>query len=275
MEKKINKFLVISLILGLLFGGVAYLVKDSPHASEAGGEYTFPKLEYIDIDLQRLGVELIPCDGEEIVVEYKNDRPLLMEVGDNTLTITESSDFVVSLFAGKRSEFGVKIYLPDKVYRDITVYTSTGAIDVHNGVECQKLSAVTESGDINVEKMDFLASLVSTSGNIRADITSVIKDTDILNRSGDIEITIPPDSSFAIDFRTKDGECITDMISGQIYGDFLYAFNGGKRQISVTAEHGTFVFRKGEHGEYSEEQEEQPEENEKEESVEQDKPMVW
>ena len=245
MEKKINKFLVISLVLGVLFGGVAFLFRNSPHASEAGGEFTFPLLEYLDIDLQRLGVELILYDEEEITVEYKNDRPLDMEIGDNTLSITESSDFIVSLFAGKRSEFGVKLYLPRTRYREITLYTATGEINVY-GIECQKLSAVTESGDINVEGMGYLASLVTTSGNIRADITDVVKDTDILNRSGDIELTLPPESSVAIDFMTKDGECKTDMISGQIYGDYLYAFNGGRRQISVTAEHGTLIFNERE-----------------------------
>ena len=247
MEKKINKFLVVCLILGVLFGGVAFLFRDSPHASEAGGEFTFDSLEYLDIDLQRLDVELIPYDGEEITVDYKNDRPLDMEIGDNTLMITESPDFIVSLFAGKRSEFGVKIYLPRKKYREITIYTATGNVDIR-GLECQKLSAVTESGDINVEDMSYLASLVSTSGNIRADITYIVKDTDILDRSGDIELTIPPDSSIAIDFMTKDGECRTDMISGQIHGNYLYAFNGGRKQISVTAEHGTFVFGESEWG---------------------------
>lgn len=245
MEKKINKFLIISLILGSLFGGAAYFFRNSPHASEAGGEFTFPPLEYLDIDLQRLDVELIPYDGEEIIVDYKNDRPLDMEVGDNTLTITESDDFIVSLFAGKRSEFGVKIYLPSKKYREITIYTATGAVDV-SGIECQKLSAVTESGDITVSDMSYLASLVTTDGKISADMTDVVNNTDILNRSGDIELALPPESSVAIDFRTKDGECVTDMISGQIYGNYLYAFNGGRRQISVTAEHGTFVFKEKE-----------------------------
>ena len=245
MEKKINRFLVISLIFGVLFGGAAYFFRNAPHASEAGGEFTFPPLEYLDIDLQRLGVELIPYEGDEIIVDYKNDRLLDMEIGDNTLMITESDNFIVSLFAGKRSEFGVKIYLPSKKYREITIYTATGAIDV-NGIECQKLSAVTESGDITVSDMNYPASIVTTSGNVRADISDVAKDTDILNRRGDIELTLPPESSVAIDFRTKDGECVTDMISGQIYGDFLYAFNGGRRQISVTAEHGTFVFKERE-----------------------------
>lgn len=240
MEKIINRCLVVSLILGVLFGVLAYLTRNEPHASEAGGEFTFPLQEYLDIDLQLLDVELIPYDGEEITVEYKNDRPLDMEIGDNTLTITESDTFIVSLFAGKRSEFGLKLYLPRTKYRDIAIYTGTGSVSVR-GVECKKLSAVTDSGDIEIDDMCYLASLVTTDGSVRADITTLVRDTDILNRNGNIDITIPPESSVTIDFRTKDGECRTDMISGQIHGDYVYAWNGGRTRIGITAEHGIFT----------------------------------
>lgn len=242
MEKIINRCLVVSLILSVLFGVLAYLTRNEPHASEAGGEFTFPLLEYLDIDLQLLDVELIPYDGEEITVEYKNDRPLDMEIGDNTLTITESDTFIVSLFAGKESEFGLTIYLPRTAYRDIAIYTGTGNISVR-GVECKKLSAVTDSGDIEIDDMSYLASLVTTDGSIRADITTLVRDTDILNRNGNIDITIPRESSVSIDFRTKDGECRTDKISGQIHGDYVYAWNGGRTRIGITAEHGIFTVR--------------------------------
>lgn len=241
MEKIINKCLVISLILAAVFGAAAYLFRNSPHASEAGGEFTYPLLEYLDLDLQRLDVEFIPYDGEEITVEYKNDRPLEMEVGDNKLSITESADFVVSLFPGKQSEFGLKLYLPRSAYRDITVSTATGNITVTD-IDCQTLSAVTESGNMELRGLNCLARLVSTSGDINADIGVIVDGSDILNRHGNIYLNVPPDSSVAVDFKTKDGECSTDLISGKIDGDFLYSFNGGKKQISVTAEHGTLFF---------------------------------
>lgn len=240
MEKIVNRCLIVSFFLGALFGVLAYLTRNEPHASEAGGEFTFPLLRYLDIDLQKLDVELIPYDGEEITVEYKNDRPLEMEVGDNTLTITESDRFIVSLFAGKESEFGLKLYLPRTKYRDIAIYTGAGNVKIR-GVECGKLSAITDSGDIEIDDMSYLASLVTTDGRIKADITTLVRDTDILNRNGNIDITIPPESSVSIDFRTKDGECRTDKISGQIDGDYLYAWNGGKTRIGITAEHGIFT----------------------------------
>ena len=238
MEKFVNKCLVITLALTVLFGGIAFLFRNFPHASEAGGEFSFPLLEYLDIELQKLDVSIIPYDEDDITVEYKNDRPLDFEIGDNKLTITESNKFVVSLFSGKRSEFGVKIYLPKTVFRDITMYTGTGSINIDN-IDCAKLSAITESGDISVKNMGYQAALSTTSGNINLDVGYIVRGTSILNREGNIDLAVPKESSFSVDFQTEDGECKTELFNKQIHGDYLYSFNGGQKQIEVIAEHGT------------------------------------
>lgn len=241
MEKIINKCLVISLILAVGFGAAAYMFRNSPHASEAGGEFTYPLLEYIDLDLQRLDVEIIPYDGEDITVEYKNDRPLEMDTGDNKLSITENADFVVSLFPGKQSEFGLKLYLPRAAYRDITVSTATGDITMTD-IDCKSFSAVSESGTMELRGLNGVVRLVSTSGDINADIGVLVDGSDVHCRKGNIHLLVPAESSVAVDFKTKDGEFSTDLISGKVDGDYLYSFNGGKKQISVTAEHGTLFF---------------------------------
>lgn len=233
--------LIVSLILAAAFAGLAFMFRDYPHESVAGGEFTFPLQQYLDIDLQRLDVSLIPYDGEEIVVEYKNDRPLEMEIGDNELKITESDEFIVSLFAGSEAEFGVKLYLPETAYRDISIYTATGSVNV-GSFECEKLTAITESGDITLQSVTYPLSLSTTKGRIYADMEEVIGGSEILDREGSIDLIVPSEISFAVDFKTKDGQCRSDLIRQQIYGDFLYSFNGGKQQISVTAEHGTFTF---------------------------------
>lgn len=241
MEKIINRALIVSLILAAAFGGTAYFFRNYPHASAAGGKFTFPLLQYLDIDLQRLDVNIVPYDGEEITLEYKNDRPLEIETGDNELRITESDKFIVSLFAGSEAEFGLTIYLPRAEYREISIYAATGSISVGE-TACRKLSAVTESGDIAILGASYPFSLSTTRGRISAELNSVADGSDILNREGDVELTVPPESSFAVDFSTKDGECISGLIRVQIEGDYLYSFNGGKQQISVTADHGTFTF---------------------------------
>lgn len=241
MEKIVNRLLIVSLILAAVFGGLAYMFRNYPHASAAGGEFTFPLQQYLDIDLQRLDVSLIPYDGEEIILEYKNDRPLEVEIGDNELKIVESDKFIVSLFAGSEAEFGVKIYLPRTDYREVSLYTSSGNVSVGE-LNCKKLSVITESGDITLKGVTYPFTLSTTGGAVYADIYELIDGSEILDREGDVELIIPPDISFAVDFATRDGLCVSELIRKQIYGDFLYSFNGGKQQISVTAEHGTLTF---------------------------------
>ena len=238
MEKRINKLLIISLGLAVLFGGVAFLLRNAPHTSEAGGTFDFPLCEYLSIDLQRLDVSLIPYDGEGITVEYKNDRPLDFEIGDNEFIITEDATFVVSLFEGKQAEFGIKVYLPKADYREVSVFSGTGNISV-GAFDCQKLSAVTETGDINVDGAGCLLSLYTEKGNMEVDVDRIVDETEIVNRYGETKLVLPKDSSVAVDFKTLDGSCRTDIIKTEIAGSYLYAWGGGKRRINVTSEHGS------------------------------------
>lgn len=238
MEKRINKLLAVCAAGAVVFGVIAFLMRGAPHSAGAGGSFTFPLQEYLDLNLQRLDVRLVLYDGDEITVEYKNDRPLEMEVGDNSLVITESDKFVVSLFAGKEADFGITVYLPRTVYRDVDIYTGTGDVDVE-GIDCKKLSVITESGDIKINNMGYQAKISTTSGNVDLDMGAVVRGTEVLNREGDIKLTLPHESSVAVDFQTITGYCKTDLMNGEIIGNYVYAFNGGKKQISVTAERGT------------------------------------
>ena len=94
------------------------------------GSKSFPLCEYINIDLLKTNVELIPWDNDSIRMEYQNDVPLTAEIGDNSLNISESSEFVISLFAEKSSERYMKLYLPREYYRDILIYTVSGSVEL-------------------------------------------------------------------------------------------------------------------------------------------------
>lgn len=238
MEKIINRLLAVTLTGAAFFGGIAFLLRNSRHDTVSQGENYFDVCDYIDIDLQSLDVTVIPSDSDEIRVSYKNDLPLAFELGDNSLSITESKDFVVSLFAGSESEFGLYLFLPERSYREVSVTTGTGNVRIGR-VDSQQLNVLTESGDIVCENMVSLSRLTTTSGYISVDFEAVMSGTEILSRRGSAEITLPPDSSTAVDFRTEEGECVTDLWAGQFYGSHMYSMNGGDKLISAAIERGT------------------------------------
>lgn len=240
MEKIVNRLLGVTFVLALLFGAGAYMFRNSEHDTIAEGEREFDLCEYIDVDLQRLDVTVIPYDGEELRVKYKNDLPLLFELGDNKLSITESTEFVVSLFAGQESEFGLYLYLPKVSFRDVKINTGQGTVRIGR-VDCGKLSVLTESGDILCDDMVSLCRLTTSSGHISVDFEYVVDGCEILSRRGNVDMTLPPESSVAVDFRTDTGECETDLWSGKVRGSYVYSFNGGSRSIAATVERGVLT----------------------------------
>lgn len=240
MDKKINLLLVVTGVLSIIFGGLAYYFRDAEHDSAQTGDIPIPICEYIDIEILRLDVEIIPYEGDHIRVVYKNEVPLDIRLGDNLLIVRESEEFVISLFAGSEAEFGLSVYLPERIYREITIYTGGGAVSVH-GVACGKMTVITNSGDISVEDNTSLVNLVTGSGDISLDFAEVVQDSSVQSRSGSAEILIPKDSSVSVEFETDTGECVTDLFKGNVFGSYTYSFNGGKRSVFASLESGTLT----------------------------------
>lgn len=238
MEKSINRLLIFTLICGIFFAGITFLFRNAEHDSVSEGNRVFPLCEYIDITLARLPVTVIPYDGEEIRAEYKNDLPLEFGQGDNSITIAESNRFVVSLFAGKRAEFALTLYLPRHSYREITIYTGAGSIDFGR-VDSKQISLATESGDITCEKTVALINITTTSGFIDVDFENLVDGCEIHSRKGDAKISIPGEASAAVDFETDSGKCETELWNGDPYGSRFYGYNGGERVIHALIERGT------------------------------------
>ena len=236
MNKTINRWIVITALLGLIFAAAAVLIKSESSSTASAVEY-IPRCEYINIDLLRLDVAVIPCDELKITLEYTNDIPLDIEYGDNRLSISESDRFVISLFAGSSSDFGLRVYLPREIYRELNIYTASGDIFV-GGVDAMKLSAVSNSGNITAEDTCALSSFISDYGDVSVDFAYVIPDTVIQSRKGNGTLTFPHGSSAAIEFDTIAGSIGGDAIGGRYDMSGTYGFNGGRNRIQCAFESG-------------------------------------
>lgn len=240
MKKVINRLLVFTLVCGIFFGAMAFLFRNAKHDSISSGDKTFPLCEYIDVSLSRLPVTIVPYEGEEIRVTYQNDLPLDFELGDNKLTITESSRFVISLFAGHKADFSLNMYLPRHVYREISVYTGSGSLEMGR-IDGEKLDLTTESGDITCTDVIALTSITTTSGYISANFENIVSGSTIFSRKGDAAAAFPEGSSVAVDFETDSGACVTDLWNGDTHGSRVYSSNGGENTVKAVFEQGTLT----------------------------------
>lgn len=245
MEKAVNRLLIFSLLAALAFGALTYKFRNADHDSLFEEAYAFDLCEYIDVDVSRMSVMLIPYDEPTISVAYRNDKPLEFEVGDNRLSITESNGFVVSLFAGDESEFSLCLYLPKTAYREISVYTGTGNITAGR-VDALSLTACTGSGNIICDDAISRLNLSTISGKMDVDFEMVAEGTEINSRRGNVNFTVPPESRFTLDFDTKTGLCDCVLNHGSPMGTYQYVFNGGGNLVSAYVEQGILTIKEKE-----------------------------
>ncbi len=242
MEKVINRLIIVTLAASILFGALAYHFRNAEHDSVFREELSLPICEYIDVDLMRLPVIIIPYDGEKISVSYTSDLPIMISTGDNSLKITESDEFMISLFTGINTDFSLYLYLPSHIFRDISVYTSVGDVKIGR-VDCHNLSVTTNSGDILCDNLISPGSFTTTSGRISVNYNEIIPNIEIFSRKGDVDLDFPKNSSVAVEFETVTGSCSTALWGGAVTGSYVYSFNGGKNVIKATLEEGTLTIK--------------------------------
>lgn len=242
MEKAINRLIIITLAAAILFGAIAFHYRNAEHDSIFREELSFSMCEYLDIDLLKLPVILTPYDGEKISVSYTSDLPLVFTTGDNSLKITESEEFVISLFTGDAAQYGLYVYLPRRLYRDITVYSGQGDIKIGR-IDCGRLSVTTDSGDILCDDLISFGRFTTTDGYISLNYDEIVPETEVYSRRGDAYLDFPKGSSVSVEFETQTGSCDTDLWNGAVTGSYTYSFNGGRNTIKATLEKGTLTIK--------------------------------
>ncbi len=244
MEKAVNRWILITAAGALIFALAAFFLRSEPVEVGQRGDYTLPVYDYIEIEMLKANVTLKSHDEDYIKFSYINDVPFEVDLGDNRLTIKESEKFVLSIFAGERSEFGLELTLPEKIYREIEITTASGAVSI-DGINAERVSAVTGSGDIKAENIESLYLLTTNSGNITMDFKKITEGCTVFSKTGDARFIIPVGGSAAVDFETDGGKIESDFVQGEIKGSYMYGINGGETLIHASLENGTlFVSEK-------------------------------
>lgn len=243
MEKIVNRLLIITAAAAVIFGALAYVFRNAEHDNAADGDESFSVCDYIEINLLKLNVEIIPYSGDKIRVCYKNNLPLIIEHGDNSISISEDEKFVISLFPGSQSRFGLSVYLPERSYREISVVTGGGDVKIGR-VDSRLLKVLTESGDILFENTVSQFSISTTEGFVSLDIEAAMKNSSILSRKGNVDVYVSEKSSVAVEFETQTGACVPEITGGRPSGNGVYGINGGARSIYAAVQEGILTIKK-------------------------------
>ena len=219
-------------IIGILILSIkpkkAMQIKNNMEDMEYTAKHT-DTLETIIVSVAPENIEILPYDGKDIVIQYRDDKDNSMyEIKDSKSTLKfKRNDFELSVNAFSvfditklfsmddimsDEDLTVKVYIPkDKAFEyqvntvsgkismqdvkandDLIISTTSGEVEIVGVSTNESADISTVSGDIEIT--DVVAghdvSISTTSGEIRVNTLILEKDAEISTISGEVEIGI-------------------------------------------------------------------------------------
>ena len=235
-------------IIGILILSIkpkkAMQIKNNMEDMEYTAKHT-DTLETIIVSVAPENIEILPYDGKDIVIQYRDDKDNSMyEIKDSKSTLKfKRNDFELSVNAFSvfditklfsmddimnDEDLTVKVYIPkDKAFEyqvntvsgkismqdvkandDLIISTTSGEVEIVGVSTNESADISTVSGDIEIT--DVVAghdvSISTTSGEIRVNMLILEKDAEISTISGDVEIGIGESSDdYSVEISTVSG----------------------------------------------------------------------
>ena len=235
-------------IIGILILSIkpkkAMQIKNNMENMEYTAKHT-DTLETIIVSVAPENIEILPYDGKDIVIQYRDDKDNSMyEIKDSKSTLKfKRNDFELSVNAFSvfditklfsmddimnDEDLTVKVYIPkDKAFEyqvntvsgkismqdvkandDLIISTTSGEVEIVGVSTNESADISTVSGDIEIT--DVVAghdvSISTTSGEIRVNTLILEKDAEISTISGDVEIGIGESSDdYSVEISTISG----------------------------------------------------------------------
>lgn len=171
-----------------------------------------------------LPVIITACYGEDLLVEYASELPLITDVTEEETRIAQDDGFAVSLFVRDALNFYIKISLPvNAPYKRIKVTSAGGGVTLDGaGLDIKSVSVSTKNGGIDISAADAFLNLSTVSGEITVDYQSFLSPSVIETDSGAVNVTVPDFAAVNLDFITQTG-CVT---TGNIFEQEYILYKG-------------------------------------------------
>ncbi|MEW9503019.1 DUF4097 family beta strand repeat-containing protein [Jeotgalibacillus marinus] len=212
-------------------------------------------IEVVNIRTSSTNVKVVPATTNQITVyvdgiivkKLEDTYHLKVKEADGQLNIEYlSNENIIGIKLESKKDINVRVTLPEKVYRELLITTSSGNIEVENVVADTFESKTTSgdqtikdiktnddvlihstsgnialkrntmtaftinttSGDVETEALDSQRGQINTtSGSVTMNIKQMIKELDIATTSGDVKTDFENNpESLRIDFKGKSGK---------------------------------------------------------------------
>ena len=158
-------------------------------------------------------------DTDKVKVSYTGGLPLIFSEEKGVLRITQDDSFSMNIFSLRAYGSRAEITLPHKIYKRISLSSSGGYIEAYS-LGADRLDVSTKGGDIRLYNIDERTSIRTESGRINAVFSSLGSDMTINAGSGDVELELPEDIPFNLEFLTESGSFSSSRFKEKYYNKF-------------------------------------------------------
>lgn len=255
-KKLAIKTATVMIVLGLVAagGGLTAMGFDFTQlnmASVTTNTYTIEEpFSCIDVDSMDGDIELYPSQDGTCKVVCNEEQTMVhrVSVEDQTLLIRQEGSIAERVWFGPNwTDVAVKVYLPEEVYDEITVSTSSGDIELSGRTAAKAVTLESSSGDMRISTLveDALSAqtssgtiyienarpqtltLDSSSGDILLEDIGKYTEIHITTTSGDVELAESECQSIAIS--TTSGE--VELFSVAAYEQIRIESTSGDVQL--------------------------------------------
>ena len=203
----------------------------------------FSDAKYLYISTSDLDFDLRYHGGEDIVVEYVNDCPMITEETDmSELRLVQDDAFTISLFAAEQFGYHMTVWLPLGDHREFYLDSGSGSITLQETLS-EYTELRTRSGDITVTQALGRIKAQTSGGNIYCGYTAFVSPGSFSAKSGDITVTMPDYSGVSLVFETESGWMESGLLglSGRLFGSTELEKKAElESSLYITTESGSF-----------------------------------
>jgi DUF4097 and DUF4098 domain-containing protein YvlB len=209
-----KRLFVILLAISVVSGGLAFFVQYRWGGSTVyRAELLFEAKREIHITTAGMPVQIDSWDGEGIKIVCVAELPIIIEEGENSITVKQDDEFTISLFTLDILRYNMKIYLPADEIHEINVLSAGGSISINaHGLNVLSVSVTTKNGAVSINQANTMLMLKTESGRINVDYISYFMPTVIETDSGIVELHLPDYTSVWLDYITQTGSFDSDSI---------------------------------------------------------------
>jgi len=165
------------------------------------------------------------------------------------LRIRRHEDFMLSLYSRDVLNYKMTVYLPERVYREITLTTASGNIYAEN-IHSELIRATSRTGNVHLYALEGLVTVSTRQGNISLEFINFTDVCSVDTEGGDINVIMPERFAVKLDFFTSSGIFTSDFFSEEYEtyeGDLYFSTETtgeNPRRFTVRTNTGNLDFHK-------------------------------